>query len=389
MTATLGTLGPATGTTRRPAPAPLTPQVSLDPAAVRHNVRTLQAHTHAALMAVVKADGFGLGAAALARAALDAGAQRLGVATLAEARALRAAGVRVPLLCWLWHADDVVALAAAVRSGVEVAVADLAHLAAVCAFAPGARVHLHLDTGLGRDGAEPERWDALVAAARSAELAGRVHVVGVMGHLAEGARPDAASTRHALALMTSAVARAEAVGLRPRWRHLAATAATLHVPAAHGDVVRVGAGLVGIDPAGGGLLRPAGTLRTPILTVRAVRAGTGVGYGHTWVAAHDTRLGLLPLGYADGLPATAPGVADVLVGRRRRPLVATCMDMAVVDLGAPDPRAPGVEQEAVVWGPGDHGEPTPRDWAGWAAVLEHQVLTGLGTRVRRVSSGAR
>ena len=125
-------------------------------------------------------------------------------------------------------------------------------------------------------------------------------------------------------------------GLRPRDRHLAATSATLTDPTSHHTMSRVGAGLVGIDPTGGlaPQLHGALTLTAPLSLVRRVRAGTGVGYGHTWTAPHTTRLGLLPLGYADGLPRVASGRAQVQVAGVRRPLVGRIsMDMAVVDLG--------------------------------------------------------
>jgi alanine racemase len=140
--------------------------------------------------------------------------------------------------------------------------------------------------------------------------------------------------------------------------------------------------LVGIDPSRTTPLRGALTLTAPLVTVREVRAGTGVGYGHTWIADRATRLGLLPLGYADGLPRAASGRAEVLVHGVRRPLVGrVSMDMAVVDLGD---LAAGLGTTVTVLGPGDAGEPTVRDWAGWSDSLEHEIVTGLGSRLDRV-----
>jgi alanine racemase len=177
------------------------------------------------------------------------------------------------------------------------------------------------------------------------------------------------------------VEQARAAGLRPSVRHLAATAATLTDPRAHHTMCRVGAGLVGIDPSRTTRLRGALTLTAPLVEVRRVRAGTPVGYGHTWTAPAPTVLGLLPLGYADGVPRSASGRAEVLVRGRRRPLVGrVSMDMAVVDLGW---TGAAVGDLVTVFGPGDHGEPTVAEWADWADTIEHEVVTGLGARVRR------
>ena len=123
--------------------------------------------------------------------------------------------------------------------------------------------------------------------------------------------------------------------------------------------------------------------------MRRVSAGTAVGYGHSWRAPHDTRLGLLALGYADGLPRLASNRAEVLVGHRRRPLVGRIsMDMAIVDLGHDDGPGAAIEGDPVtIFGPGDAGEPTAAEWAGWAETLEHEIVTGLGPRLQRITIG--
>src|SRR4051794_21075333 len=336
-------------------------------------------------MAVVKADGFGHGALDVARTALTHGATRLGVTSLDEAWPLRDAGLGVPLLSWLNPVDADWAAAAARQ--VDVAVPSAEHLAAVAA-APGRhRVHLHLDTGMARDGADPAVWAQLCCAARRAEQRGELEVVGVMGHL--GCADDPADecnalgrTRFAWALET-----ARAAGLRPADRHLAATAATLTDPRSHHTMSRVGAGLVGIDPSGTVALRPAMTLTAPLVQVRRVRAGTPVGYGHAHRTSAATYLGLLPLGYADGLPRLASGRAEVLVRGRRRPVVGRIsMDQVVVDLGAGGAE-PG--ETVTVFGPGEGGEPTVADWAAWSDTIEHEVVTGLGARLARRTAPVR
>ncbi len=354
------------------------PHLEVDLAAVAANVELLARRATGELMAVVKADGFGHGAAAVARTALAHGATRLGVTSLDEALALRRDGIGAPVLSWLNPVDA--DFATAVAQGIEVAVPGRAHLEAVTRQAPGAAVHLQLDTGLARDGAAPSEWADLCRAARRAERQGLVRVVGVMGHLACADVPDDPANALGRARFAWGVETARAAGLRPAQRHLAATAATLTDPLSHHTMSRVGAGLVGIDPSGTTALHPALTLTAPLVSVRRVHAGTPVGYGHTWIAPGVTELGLLPLGYADGLPRAASGRAEVLVRGRRRPLVGRIsMDMAVVDLG-PDGGAAG--DVVTVFGPGHHGEPTTAEWAAWADTLEHEVVTGLGARVR-------
>ncbi|WP_433366340.1 alanine racemase [Actinoplanes sp. CA-142083] len=351
--------------------APAGARITVDLRAVADNTRTLVARARGEVMAVVKADGFGHGAVGVARAALGAGATWLGVTGLGEALALRASGLEGPMLSWLNPpgAD----FAAAVGQRVDLAVPSLAHLAAM---PPGARIHLHLDTGMARDGAAEDEWLALCRAAREAELRGRVAVIGVMSHLAG---PD---TPAAVRRFREGVAIAYGMGLRPRVRHLAATAATLTEPDTHFDLVRTGAGLVGIDPSGTTVLRGAMTLTAPVVEVRRVVAGTPVGYDHTWRAPRDTTLALLPVGYADGLPRSAGPRGEVLLGGRRCRIAGRIsMDQIVVDTG------PGegvrVGDVAVVFGPGLGGEPTVADWATWAGTLPHEIVTGLGSRPHR------
>jgi len=354
------------------------PRLAVDLGAVAANVELLARRATGELMAVVKADGFGHGATAVARTALTHGATRLGVTSITEALALRADGMAAPTLAWLNPVDA--DYAAAVAHDVEVAVPSRAHLEAVTSRAPGAVVHLHLDTGLARDGAAPSEWADLCRAARLAERRGLVRVVGLMGHLACADVPGDAANAIGRARFAWGLETARATGLRPAQRHLAATAATLHDPLSHHTLCRVGAGLVGIDPSGRTRLRPALTLTAPLVSVRRVHAGTPVGYGHAWTAPESTELGLLPLGYADGLPRAASGRAEVLVRGRRRPLVGRIsMDMAVVDLGQDGAEA---GDRVTVFGPGADGEPTTAEWAAWAGTIEHEIVTGLGPRLR-------
>jgi alanine racemase len=364
--------------TKTQAPS-LAPSLAVDLSAVAANTRRFVRSTDAAVMAVVKADGFGHGLADVARTAVTNGATWLGVTSVAEGIAVRASGVDVPVLSWLNPVD--VDVATAVRHRIDLAVPSVRHLSAIAAAGAGARVHLQLDTGMARDGAAEDEWPALMAEAQRAEAVGDLTVVGIMGHLAMAAEPAHPDNKGGLRALLRGVELAEQAGLHPALRHLATTASALNDPATHLDMVRIGAGLVGIDPSGTTRLCGALRLTAPVVQVRRVGAGVGVGYGHTYVTARPTTLGLLPVGYADGLPRAASGRAHVLVAGLRRPVVgAISMDQTVVELGD-HVVEPGVV--AVVFGPGDDDEPTVADWARWAGTIPHEIVTGIGRRVTR------
>ncbi len=352
----------------------------IDGDAIAANTRRIAASTSAEVMAVVKADGFGHGRAALR--ALEAGATRLGVTSIDEALPLRWAGVDAPILSWLNPVDA--DFAAAIRHRVELAVPSIAHLGAIAEAAAllgaPALVHLHVDTGLARDGAAAEEWRPLCELTRQYEARGLLRLVGVMSHLAHADQPGHPHTTRQRLLFDAAVRTARRRGLAPHYTHLAATAATLTDPATHRELVRVGAGLYGIDPSHSTPLRGAMTLSARVATVRDVRAGTAVGYGSHYTTDRATRLALLPLGYADGVPrGLAPDAAASVRGRRVPIAGVVSMDQLVVDVGEL-----GVEagDEVVLFGPGDAGEPTLADWAGWAGTIEHELVTRIGHRVQ-------
>lgn len=353
--------------------------LTIDGDAIAANTRAIAAATTSEVMAVVKADGFGHGRAALR--ALEAGATRLGVTSIEEALPLRWAGIDAPILSWLNPVDaDVVS---AVRHRIELAVPSIAHLARTAAGARAlgatAHVHLHLDSGMARDGASSTEWRALCRLAREYESEGTVRVVGIMSHLARADEPGHPLTVRQRLLTDAAARTARSVGLTPRRVHLAATAATLTDPSTHFDMVRVGAGLYGIDPSGSTTLRGAMRLATHVTTVRDVPADTPVGYGAHYLTRHRTRLALLPLGYADGIPRTLGAGASAWVRGRRVPIAGVVsMDQTVVDVGEA-----GIEagDEVVLFGSGDDGEPTLHEWARWAGTIEHELVTRIGPRV--------
>jgi alanine racemase len=371
----------------------------VDLAAVRHNVAVLTAAApDAAVMAVVKADGYGHGAARVARAALDAGATWLGVCTLDEASELRAAGIEAPVLSWLHLPDEDFADAVAAR--IDVSVSSRAHLAAVVDGARRAgrpaRVHLKVDTGLSRNGAAPADWPDLLDDAAKADAAGECEVVAVWSHLAHADLPDHPMLDVQAARLTAAWRAAVQRGLAPI-RHLANSAATLTRPDLHFDLVRPGIAVYGLDPlerpVGQGPLRPAMTLAARVALVKRIAAGEGVSYGHAWVAEADTTLALVPIGYADGVPRRLnfDGRMRVLLGGRLRPVVGrVCMDQVVVDCGPGGEDEVAVGDRAVLFGPGGGGEPTAQDWADELGTIHYEVVTGVHSRrVRRTVVGDR
>ena len=367
-------------------------EAHVDLAAVRHNVDVLRAAAPgAALMAVVKADGYGHGAVPVARAALQAGATWLGVCTIEEALELRAAGFAVPLLSWLHVPDD--DFAAAVAADVDLSVASRAHLAAVLAGAwhaeKPARLHLKIDTGLTRNGVQPADWPDVLDAAAKAEADGSAQVVAVWSHLAHADEPHHPMLDRQAARFDEAWRAARQRGLDPI-RHLANSAATLTRPDLHFDLVRPGIAVYGLDPLGRPVpespLRPAMTFRARVALAKRVPPGEGVSYGHAWTTPRETTIALVPVGYADGVPRALNrhGRMQVLLDGKLRPVVGrVCMDQVMVDCGD-DPVAAG--DEVVLFGAGG---PTAQDWADELDTIHYEVVTGVhGNRVTRTHVGA-
>ena len=365
-------------------------EVVVDLDAVEANVaRLAQASSGASVMAVVKADGYGHGMVPCARAARAGGAAWLGVAVLEEALALRAAGDSGPILSWLAAPgeDYVAALSAEVDLSASAPWVLDEIAAAAAATDRTARVHLKVDTGLGRAGATVADWPDLLAAAGRLAADGRIEVVGVWSHLAYADAPGHPTVAAQLARFVEALEVAERAGVRPQVRHLANSAATLTLPQAHFDLTRPGLAVYGLSPvpdqAGPAELglTPAMSLRARLALVKRVGAGQGVSYGHAYHTAGPTTLGLVPLGYADGVPRSATNRGPVLAAGARRTVAGrVCMDQFVLDLGA-DTAQPG--EEVVLFGSGANGEPTAQDWAEATDTISYEIVTRLGARVPR------
>ncbi|TXS50662.1 alanine racemase [Streptomyces sp. uw30] len=377
--------------------APLRARAEIDLAALRANVRTLRALAPgAALMAVVKSDAYGHGAQQCARAAVEAGATWLGTATPEEALVLRAAGLRgMRMMCWLWTPGG--PWQEAIEADVDVSVSGMWALKEVTEAArqvgAPARVQLKADTGLGRGGCQPgDDWAELVREALKAEADGLLRITGLWSHFACADEPGHPSIAAQLSRFREMVAYAEERGARPEVRHIANSPATLTLPESHFDLVRTGIATYGISPspelgspADFGL-RPVMTLSASLALVKHVPGGHGVSYGHRYVTPGETTLGLVPLGYADGIPRHASGAGPVLVAGKWRTVAGRiAMDQFVVDLGGDEPD-PGAQ--AVLFGPGDRGEPTAEDWAQAAGTIAYEIVTRIGTRVPRVYRNA-
>ncbi|WP_448061930.1 alanine racemase [Cellulomonas hominis] len=373
----------------------------IDLTAIRANVQTLTRYAPSAqVMAVVKGDAYGHGLLPSARAARAGGATWLGAAQIAEALALRAGGIDGRVLAWLYAPGA--PLRAAVEADIDLSVAALWALEEVAQAARlagrTARVHLKVDTGLGRNGVMPAELDPVLDLALRLQAEGAVEVVGLWSHLAFADEPGHPTVLAQARVLDESVARAEGRGLRLEVRHLAASAATLTEPAVHYDLVRPGLAVYGLSPVpqvGGpadfGLV-PAMTFEAELATVKSLPAGHGVSYSHRYVTAQDTVLGVVPVGYADGVPRHASGLdarpgAPLQVGGRRLSIAGrVCMDQVVVDLG------PGAAEQAgdrvELFGTGAGGGPTAQDWADAADTISYEIVTRLGSRVPRVYVGA-
>lgn len=354
----------------------------VDLSAISRNVETLRAAAGGfTTMVIVKANGYGHGAVPAARAAMEGGAEWLGTADLDEALELRAAGIETPVLAWLHEPES--SFSDAIDRGVDLGVSYFSQLDAVAGTSGRAFVHLKVDSGLGRNGAIESDWPQFFAAAAAHEAAGRIVVRGIWSHLANaGATHDGAQ----LATFHRALDAAHAAGLDPSLVHLAATEAAIGLPEARFSLVRFGIGAYGLaasddmDAAALGLT-PAMQLSAAIANVKRVPAGTGVSYGLDYHTSSATKLALIPLGYADGIPRHASGRGPVSInGVTYRVAGRVAMDQFVVDIGDA-PVEPG--DRAIIFGDAATGVPSVDDWAKAADTILYEIVTRIGPRVQR------
>ena len=356
----------------------------VDLSAIKHNVALLKANSGTKLLAVVKADAYGHGLVPVAQAAISAGADMLGVALLEEAIALREAGITAPILAWLVQPGS--DFTNAIDLDIDIAVASLKALREIksAGSAKKARVHLELDTGMTRGGFLGE-WSQLSAS----ELLG-IEVVGVFSHFARADEPAEVQNQEQLERFNEMSELLKEYGYTDLIRHISNSAATLKNPPAALDMVRTGISIYGLTPdvsMGSSKdfgLRPAMQLRASLYLVKEVPAGTPVGYGASESTSGDTKLGVVTLGYADGIPRISRG-AGVWINGERAPIIGrVSMDQFVVDLG-PESKAQSGDW-VVVFGNGSHGEYTAEDWGLASDSINYEIVTRIGPRVPRIYS---
>ncbi|MEO6943030.1 MAG: alanine racemase [Terrimesophilobacter sp.] len=368
--------------------SPALREATIDLGAISRNVESIRRRSGTPhFLAVVKANAYGHGAVAAARAALEGGADWLGVIDSTEARELREAGISAPILTWLHNPAETFATSA--EDSVDVGVSSIGELERAAAAGVGA-VHLKVDTGLGRNGATEASWVALVERANALQRTGRLHVRGIFSHLANaGADEDAAQ----FAAFDRALEAAASVGITPELVHICATKGALAPVYSRYNLVRVGIGCYGLLPCEGETaqqlgLTPAMELSANVVSVKRVPAGSGVSYGHRYRTQHETSLALIPLGYADGIPRQASNLGPVSINERLFKVAGViAMDQFVVDLG--DAKV-SVGDRAIIFGDPTRGAPSADDWAAAAGTINYEIVSRLGSRIERryVGGGA-
>ena len=367
-------------------------KLEIDLDAIAANLRTMRAGLRPGpngapkVMCVVKANAYGHGMVEVARKLASAGADYFGVADVTEALALRAAGIETPILAWLHSPDE--RFTAAVAAQIEIGVSTFAQLEALATAALAAGVaggvHLKIDTGLGRNGATAAEWQALVERAAELEGAGALRVAGIFSHLSCTSEAD---DLQQIAAFEVAVAQARTAGLTPELRHLTASDGTLRYPQAHYDMVRIGVALYGLSPfaehaAAEFGLRPAMRATARVVQVKSVPAGQGVSYGFEYRTGPESRLALVPVGYAEGLPRLAGGKARVAVGGQLFTIAGRiAMDQFVLDVGGAPVR---VGDEVVLFGDPATGVPSADQLAQVAQTINYEIVTRMGGRFERV-----
>ena len=357
----------------------------IDLSAIKHNVELLKKASGTNLLAVVKADAYGHGLIPVAKAALAAGATYLGVALLEEAIALREAGIDAPILAWLVQPGS--DFKQAIDLNIELAVASRLALKEISEVSTSkkARVHLEVDTGMTRGGFLSE-WSSLT----SEDLSG-VDVVGIFSHFARADEPGEKQNSDQLKRFEEMISHLATLGITNVIHHLSNSAATLKNGAAAFDMVRTGIAIYGLTPDFNTLgnsqslgLRPAMQLRAALYLVKDVPAGSPVGYGATEKTSRDTKLGVVAMGYADGIPRIAHDAGIWCAGKRAPIIGRVSMDQFVVDLG-PESKAQSGDW-VTIFGNGSHGEYTADDWGSASQSINYEIVTRIGPRVPRIYS---
>lgn len=348
-------------------------RIEVDLGAIKHNYLELKNKLqNKELIAVVKANAYGHGMHEVANALESVGVDALATADLDEALELRAGGIKSRLMCWLvLPTDD---FAQAKELDIEIGVSNLEVLEAVDAEQ---KIHIKIDTGLGRNGFVKADWE------KAFDLAKNKNVVGIFTHLANTSLSEDLKQR---ARFDEAVTAAKAAGLKGFKTHLAASAAALSYQEFEYDMARVGIVLYGLNPFEDKelseiTLRPAMRAVAKVAGFKRVQAGQGVSYGYRYVAERATNLVLVPFGYGEGMPRISEG-AEVLIAGKRYPVVGrVAMDQFVVEVGD-DQIALGTD--VVIFGDPSRGEPSVDELARSAKTINYEIVTRIGGRAARV-----
>ncbi len=360
----------------------------VDLRALRANVRALRTWVgpRVEIIAVVKANAYGHGAVAVARAALEAGATRLAVHRVQEGVDLRRAGIQAPILLLGYASLGAASLVVRYRLTPTLITREAAETLAALSPTP-VPVHIKVDTGMGRYGLLPEEVLDFVRALRSIP---RIRIEGIYTHFATADEADRTYMRRQLSIFRDVLKALDQAGLAIPFRHACNSAATLALPEAHFDAVRPGLALYGMRPSGAWPspvpLRPVLTLKSRVVRVRTLPSGSSIGYGRTFITDRPTRVALVPIGYGDGYHRLISNRGEVLIrGQRARILGRVSMDQVVVDVDS----IPGVtmEEEVVVIGRQGREEIRAEEVARWAQTINYEVTTGLLPRVPRVYIG--
>ncbi|HKV55089.1 MAG TPA: alanine racemase [Candidatus Binataceae bacterium] len=360
----------------------------IDLRALRANYRALSAYANGAkIMAVVKADAYGHGAAEVARSLRDEGCRHFAIATVEEAAGLRAAGVaeRIYLLGGFFadQSERIVELDVTAPL-FDPAVIDPLDRAAERLGRRDFPVHLKLDTGATRLGILPDDLDQVIDALRRART---LKLEGAFTLLATAADPASLVTDRQLSVFNQAIARLRSAGFELPRNHVANSAAIVLRPDSHFDLMRPGLSLYGLPPVHAMRekieLRPVMTFKTRLMQVKRVAAGCGVSYGHTYVTPRESSIGVLAVGYADGYRRGLQFGGEVMIRGRRAPVVgAVCMDLTMVDVtDVPEVR---IGDEVILWGGAGEAMISVNDVARLAQTISYEMLCTVGRRVPRI-----
>jgi alanine racemase len=359
--------------------------------AIESNLKFIKGKTKAQVLAVVKADAYGHGLIPISKSAVEAGADWLGTALLEEAIALRENGIQVPILAWLTPCGE--DFKSAINLNIDLSISSLEVLNEIIdagsQLGKKSRLHLEIDTGMSRGGVGDD-WDKFVVEVSKLVKDNKIDLVGVWSHFARADEPSEKMNSQQLSIFTDRVNKLIKAGIKPEFLHMANSAAALTFKDSHKNFIRWGIGLYGLSPdisfignsSSIGLI-PAMKLKAKLNLVKKIRAGATVGYGATAVVEQDTNLGVVTLGYADGIPRNANNLAGVFVCGKRAPLIGrVSMDQFVVDLGINSLAKTG--DEVIVFGSGKDGEYTIDEWAKACGTINYEIVTRIGPRVPRI-----